>query len=53
MKGVQRSDDVRGNCLIVCPPTNSSFEEREKKQHVKTSVDKTSFEKLNPCRMSQ
>jgi len=50
-RGVQRSGDARGTCLIVCPLPNSSIEECEKckrLKYVKTSVEKkTNFAKLN------
>jgi len=29
------SGDSRGNCLIACPPPNSSIEECEKYKHLK------------------
>ena len=38
-----RSGDSRGNCLIVCPPPNSSIEECVKYRHLKQV--KTSFDK--------
>jgi len=52
IRGVQRSGDAWGNCLIVCPLPISSSEKSEKnKQYVKNSVGTTSFEKLIPCSM--